>query len=148
MHLDRYKYYADASFFDFEFESEGPKGKIKKIARFLAIEKNVYNFGFGDLDEHTGEISDTIVTNNGDGFKVLATVASIILDFISIFINASIFIKGSTPVRTRWYQMNISAFWEDIHHTIEVFGYKNGEWDYFKRGHHYEAFLGRNKRLL
>jgi hypothetical protein len=75
MKLDRYPYYTDADFFDFEFESHGPKGNIKKVARFLRIEHNLYNFGFGDLNKTNGDISDTIVSNNGDGAKVLATVA-------------------------------------------------------------------------
>src|SRR5580692_3512185 len=67
MNLERYPYYANPSFFDFEFESEGAKGTIKKIARFSTIGTNLYNFGFGDLDEATGDISDDVVTNNGDG---------------------------------------------------------------------------------
>jgi hypothetical protein len=45
------------------------KGKVKKIVRFTEIKKAVYNRAFGDLDELTGEISDTIVTNNNDSKK-------------------------------------------------------------------------------
>lgn len=33
-----------------------------------------WNLGFGDLDEKTGNISDSVVSDNGDGRKVLATV--------------------------------------------------------------------------
>jgi hypothetical protein len=87
MKLDRYPYYADSSFFDFEFESEGPKRKIRKIARFIKIRQNLYSFGFGDLDAQTGDISDTVVSNNGDGVKVLATVAHIVQDFTTVFIS-------------------------------------------------------------
>ncbi|MGG7034182.1 MAG: DUF6934 family protein [Flavobacterium sp.] len=35
--------------------------------------KGYYNLGFGDLDLETKAINDEIVTNNGDGQKVLVT---------------------------------------------------------------------------
>jgi hypothetical protein len=62
---DKYTYRTNGSFLDYEFESIGSKGTIKKVARFSKIDDNLYNFGFGDLDESTGEISGLIVTNNG-----------------------------------------------------------------------------------
>jgi hypothetical protein len=145
MNLERYPYYANPSFFDFAFESDGSKGTVKKIARFMPIGINLYNFGFGDLDEATGDINDDVVTNNGDGDKVLATVAGIIYDFTSMFSGAAIFIQGSTPARTRWYQMGINRHWEEIGRIFEVFGRRNEKWEYFKKGSVYEAFIGRHK---
>ncbi|WP_394351245.1 DUF6934 family protein [Sediminibacterium roseum] len=32
--LDRYEYVTSETMLDFEFENEGPKGKIRKIVRF------------------------------------------------------------------------------------------------------------------
>ena len=145
MTLERYPYYANPDFFDFEFESEGPKGTVKKIARFSSIGTNLYNFGFGDLDEATGDISDDVVTNNGDGEKVLATVAGIIYDFTAKIAEAAIFIQGTTPSRTRWYQMGINKNWEEIGRIFEVFGRRNGQWEHFTKGPNYEAFIGRRK---
>ncbi len=43
--------------------------------------KDYYNLGFGDKDEKTGEISDLVITNNGDSQQVLATVASTVYAF-------------------------------------------------------------------
>ncbi len=77
---EKYIYKTNTSFLDYEFESIGPKGVIKKIARFNLLENNIYNFGFGDLNHVTGEISDTVISNNNDGDKVLITVANIISD--------------------------------------------------------------------
>jgi hypothetical protein len=37
---DKYLYNTNSSFLDFEFESIGPKGIIKKVARFSEIGKN------------------------------------------------------------------------------------------------------------
>lgn len=48
---EKYLYNTNSTFLDYEFESTGPKGVIQKVARFQEIEHNIYNFGFGDLDE-------------------------------------------------------------------------------------------------
>ena len=129
---DKYKYNTNSSFLDFEFESIGPKGVIKKVARFSEMGNNIYNFGFGDLDETTGEISDTVVSNNSDGDKVLATVASIIYDFTSIYTRAAVFIQGTTSARTRRYQMGIKKIWTQISPIFEVLGLKNEKWEQFR----------------
>ena len=147
MTLDRYPYYANSSFFDFEFESKGPRGAIKKIARFTQIGVNLYSFGFGDLDTISGDLSDKAVSNNGDKDKVLATVAAIIYDFTSLFLDAAIFIKGSTAARSRWYQMNINAHWKEIGKMFEVFGYRKSKWEPFHKRDNFEAFLGRRKNI-
>lgn len=81
MQLPKYTFKTNLTFLDYEFESIGPKGKVKKIVRFTEIQKAVYNLAFGDLDELSGEISDTAVTNNNDSKKVLSTVAAIVNHF-------------------------------------------------------------------
>lgn len=142
---DKYLYKTNSSFLDYEFESVGPKGVIKKIARFSEMGTNVYNFGFGDLDEASGEISDTVVSNNGDGDKVLVTVANIIYDFNSVYLKAAVFIQGTTPARTRRYQMGINNYWPQINTIFEIFGLKDQKWQLFRPGENYNAFLGRRK---
>lgn len=145
LNLERYEFQTNPNFFDYEFESIGAKGTIKKVARFSLIQRGLYNFGFGDLDEKTGEISDTIVSNNGDGDKILATVAQIIYYFTGIYQDAWIFIKGTNAARTKWYQMGISKHWEQIDPIFEILGYREGKWESFRKGVNYEAFLGRRK---
>jgi hypothetical protein len=142
---NKYLYSTNNHFLDYEFDSTGPKGMIKKVARFSEMETNLYNFGFGDLNEVTGEISDTIVSNNGDGDKVLRTVASIIYDFNAIYKNAAVFIKGSSPARTRKYQMGINKYWAEIDPIFEIWGIEKGKWELFQKGQNYEAFIGRRK---
>jgi hypothetical protein len=140
-----YSYSTNDSFLDYEFESTGPKGVIKKVARFSAIGENLYNFGFGDLDESTGEISDTSVSNNGDDDKILITLARIIFLFTLAYPPAAVFIRGTSPSRTRRYQMGINKHWEQINPVFEVFGLKNEKWEPFRKDENYEAFLGRRK---
>lgn len=148
INLDKYIYQTNSSYLDYEFESIGTKGIIKKVARFSSIGTNIYNFGFGDLNQVTGEIDDITISNNGDGDKVLATVASIIYDFTGFYKDAAVYIKGSSAAKTRRYQMGINKYWEQINPVFEVFGSKNEKWEPFKTDENYEAFIGRRKAFF
>lgn len=145
MQLPRYTYLTNENFLDYEFGSTGPKGSIKKVVRFMQISDNVFNLGFGDLDETTGEISDIAVTNNNDSRKVLATVAATIHDFILQYPDAWIIAKGSTLSRTRLYRMGITNHWAEISVEFEVFGLKDDLWEPFEMRRDYQAFLIRHK---
>jgi hypothetical protein len=64
MNLEKYTMDADEELFTFEFESHGPKGRIRKIVQYTKTNwKDIYNLGFGDKDENTGEISDFSISN-------------------------------------------------------------------------------------
>ena len=143
MHLEHYQYRTNEQNIDYEFESVGPIRKILKIARFTKIGEYLYNFGFGDLDPTTGNISDTVVSNNSDGDKVLATVANIIVNFFEIYPHADVFIKGTSDARTRRYQMGISKYFGEISRSLEILGYFEGNWVPFEKGINYQAFVGR-----
>ncbi len=140
-----YKFYTNRSKFEFEFNSTGVKGVITKIARFDEIDENVYNFSFGDLDTETGDISDSVTTNNGDRDMVLATAGEIVYYFSGVFSNSLIFIQGSNAVRTRLYQQALNKYWAEISSLFEVWGRTNDDWQYFEKGRNYNAFLGRRK---
>jgi hypothetical protein len=142
MHLDHYQYRTNDESIDYEFESIGPSKTILKIARFSKIDESLYNFGFGDLDEKTGDINDTVVSNNNDGDKVLTTVANIIANFLEIYPDAKVFIQGTNKARTRRYQMGIAKHLSEIEDFIEILGYNNGNWEPFQKGTNYQAFMG------
>ena len=141
MYLERYRYHINESFLDYEFISEGPKGKIKKIVRFTSISGNIYNLAFGDLNQTSGEISDTIVTNNSDSRKVLATVAATVHDFTTQYPKAIIFAQGSTHSRTRLYRIGITNHLPQIQLEFEIFGLQNEIWELFEVRKDYDAFL-------
>ena len=143
--LDRYDFSVNPTFFDYEFDSVGPKGIIRKVARFSLIQTSLYNFGFGDLDPLTGEIADTVVSNNNDGDKVLGTVAQIIYYFTGVYQGSAVFIQGTSTARTRRYQMGIAKHWEVIGSVFEIVGLTNGKWEVFRHGVNYEACIGRRK---
>jgi len=147
MNLDRYVYLTNNDFHDYEFYSEGPNGKIKKVVRFTCIRKGnpgVYNLGFGDINS-AGLVDDTAISNNADRDKVLATVASTILDFCNRHGNHYIYASGSTQSRTRLYQMGIARLWGKIQAEFEVYGLLDNEWHEFGRNTNYEAFLVKRK---
>lgn len=151
MHLERYEYLTNKSFLDYEFYSEGPNGKIRKIIRYnLRNAKGVsyFNLGMGDWNEDTKRIDYNVITNNKDSLKVLATVASTVIAVTDHFPDMSIYAIGSTPSRTRLYQMGIISHWSEINTCLDVFGYKNDCWEAFRKNINYEAFLVKRKQFV
>lgn len=143
MQLPRYDHYTDESKTVFEFVSTGPKGCIRKLVEYVDTGSgNLYNLGFGDINENDGRIDDTIVSNNGDRQKVLATVAATVDEFTSNYPHAIIFATGSTDARTRLYRIGIHRHLLEIQDKFAIFGYcKINYWEEFTRGKDYLAFL-------
>jgi len=146
MKYDRYDFIVGDSFMFYEFESDGPKGKVTKLIHYTEMElKGFYNLGFGDKDHKSGEIDDTIITDNGDSQKILATVAYTVYSFTDKYPNSWIYAKGSTKARTRLYRMGISNNLDFIVQDFEIHGLKNDSWFKFERNVDYEAFLIKKK---
>lgn len=147
MKFEKYQLESDRKLLLFEFTSVGPKGKVIKLVQYTETNlKGYYNLGFGDQDEKTGEINDTVITNNGDSKKVLATVASTIYAFTDRHPEAWIHVKGSNTVRTRLYRMGITNNLVEIKKDFHVFGLKDDKWHEFRRGTEYEGFLIQRKK--
>lgn len=148
MELERYDFVTTESGLDYTFFSKGPNGKIIKKVRFRPTYINgflVFNLAFGDWNEKSEQLDDLSISNNNDVKKVLGTIAYIVLDFTERFRNSTVHAKGSTSSRTRLYQMGIVAQYQEIDKLLEVFGYKDNEWQPFKKGINYEAFTVRRK---
>lgn len=99
MDLKCYAYEADNDFQNYEFNSEGPRGRIKKSVRCTKMQEGcpaIFNLDFGDVSDHTNGIDDLAVSDNSDTIVVLATVASIVNDFFIHHGNHYIFARGST----------------------------------------------------
>ena len=136
------------TFLDFEFESDGPNGRIKKVVRYSPQNANgvtYFNLAFGDWNRETRKIDDSAVSNNKDKERILATVAATVLEFTAHFPDVMVYAKGSTPARTRVYQMGISARWLEIESVLLVFGFRNGVWQSFQKSVNYGAFLATRK---
>ena len=126
----------------FEFTSEGPKGKILKEVQYAKTQTpDLYILGFGDKNHLTGNINDTVVTNNGDSQKVITTVAATVEMFMKQYPHALIYATGSNKVRTRLYRMLISNNLNLIKENFEVLGLKNDEYYLFEKNTDYDGFL-------
>ena len=149
MNPDTYKFSASDTFLDFEFESNGPNGKVRKIVRYSPQNAGgitFFNLGFGDLNSKTGKIGDLASTNNQDRAKILATIAATVLEFTLHFPDVMVYAKGSTPARTRLYQIGISSDWTEIEPILHVFGYEhNNGWLPFRKNVNFQAFLVKRK---
>lgn len=65
MNLERYPVKADDDFKRFEFFSEGPWGRIRKVVQFQQDGNDfLYNLAFGDWDEISGGINHNSRSNN------------------------------------------------------------------------------------
>ncbi len=146
MKLPRYELKAEKSLRVFEFISEGPKGKIPKLIKFSETTlKGFYNLAFGDKSIETGEIDDSVVSNNGDSEQVLATVVSAVYSFTNQEDEAWVYATGSTKSRTRLYRMGITKYLDEVKQDFLVFGLREGEWEDFEKGVDYTAFVVKRK---
>lgn len=144
MFLERYEYKKSASSDQFYFHSDGPKGRIRKVVVYKYLGKindfHNFNVGFGDWDPKSGKINDLTVTDNKDREKVLATVAATAVEFTRTKRKCRLIIGGSTPARTRLYQMKIAAYYDNISELFDIQGRTEMGWEKFKRGKNYSAF--------
>jgi hypothetical protein len=146
MNLPHYSYLT-SDFQTYEFYSEGPKGQIKKVITFSCIQDDppVYNLALVDVDPITGLTSDLTVSDNGDREIILATVAYAVKDFSAHYGSHFIYARGSTPVRTRLYQMSIAGLFEEISRDFDVFGIIEDISYPFQQNVNYDAFLVKRK---
>ena len=125
----------------YSFTSVGKKGIILKVVIFTEISPNLYNLGFGDYDFENESIDDEVESKNGDMEKILATVIAIVGDFFDLHSKSTIFLTGSTSIRTRLYQIAISKYFEEFSDFYQIKGSINGISEQFQKDKNYESFL-------
>lgn len=145
--MSKYPLSSSDKLLTFEFISEGPQGLIHKLVRYQPTNlKDVYNLAFGDKDHKTGEVDDTIISNNGDSDKVLATVVATVYAFTDKYPEAWIYATGSTEARTRLYRMGIAKYFSEAKEDFEILGERNDDWESFRKSVVYEGFLVRRRK--
>lgn len=126
----------------FEFESVSEQLVVRKVIEYQLINEGLelYNLAFVDILEDDS-LSDLSVTNNRDMPKVLATVYRSMLIFFERKPTARIYIKGSTPSRTRLYQIAISKYLEEFQEKFRILGFLGTDVLPFEKGTNYDSFI-------
>jgi hypothetical protein len=126
----------------FEFDSISPQKHIRKIVEYTPLPQNpnIYNLGFGDLQDD-GSIDDLIVSDNNDTEMVLSTIVRTIISFFEYRPEKTVLFLGSTESRTRLYQIIISKYIDEAKDTFQIRGIRNNEVESFVKGVSYDAFL-------
>lgn len=108
---------------EYYFQSEGPQGKIIKKVIFSPMDEDLWNLAFGDL--HNGDIDDSIISNNNDIVKILATIVKIAYEFSAEFPTRSIHIKPVDKKRKQLYNNVFRRNFEIISQTFHIIGTSN-----------------------
>lgn len=146
MELQTYDISQDRKSRSFGFTSIGPKGPIPKLILYQSTSiPNLYNLAFGDYIPQTGELDDLVISDNGDGEKVLATVVSTIHHFFDENPSAVVYLTGSTSSRTRLYRIAIAKYLPVFEEKFEILGELSEGWEGFKTNIEYEGFFIRLK---
>jgi hypothetical protein len=143
-----YPFEASEDYLYFWFESKSNERRIAKVVEFAEIRENVFNLAFGDLDE-TGDLNDLIVSNNGDMYKILATVTQIVITFFSSYPDRQVYFTGSSQARTRLYRAILNREIESWSTMFAVKGVVKGEPIPFQSSIEFDGFLiSRNLMII
>lgn len=105
----------------FDFYSDGPNGKFLKRAEFMRTDSDkVYSLVFGDVMPN-GDIDDSVISNNGDRNKILATLAYIIELYLNQYPDRWVYFIGNTLSRTRLYRMAISTNYIELSMKFSIY---------------------------
>lgn len=139
-----YPFEASGDYLCFWFESCSSGCTIPKIVEFEEIEIGTFNLAFGDIDSH-GRLNDSVVSNNGDTEKVLATVVQTVLTFLEVYPGRRVYFSGNSPARNRLYRALLSRDIENWSKIFEVVGVTEGERVAFRKDVNFEGFIVRRK---
>ena len=150
MKLERYelKWVSDDGL-QYQFYSTGPKGRILKVILFEeSDDPHIYNLLFGN-QLSDDDVDCYSIDNNGDRDKILATVAMVVYRFTTTYPDRQVYIKGSSPSRTRLYRMALTLFYEQLNIDFDIYGRASGKDNFsiekFQKTKQYDAFIIRKK---
>lgn len=148
MHLDHYDAIAHRDKRTFSFFSKGPKGIVRKGIYFQQLEGMSFNLAFGNWNDNTQHIDDMGRIDNGDGRKILITVAVTLLTFLEKNPGSKVFFQGNTAGKRRLYQMAARYSLMQIGYLVEVEGFCNQVWEPFRPNKKYDALSVRARRKV
>lgn len=138
MNIEGYDFETDEERLIFIFESKSEIKSIVKIVAYIPLSNSRYNLGFGDLIEN--KVSDTEISNNGDGAKVLATVIKTMFLFFEKYSNYTFVIEGSTNRRTRIYNWLLDRYYDELIQRFIILGLLDNAFVPFEKSNLYKSF--------
>lgn len=146
MNIENYHLIPNNASTRFEFMSIGSRGMINKVIEFQPSSiPSVFNLAFGDKFSNDNVFDDLAVSNNGDTQKVLGTVIAALNIFFDVHPNAIVYATGSTPARTRLYQIGINKFYEEAIKDFYLYGQIDDKLYMFEKGKNYDGFIVKRK---
>ena len=113
---------------------------MNKVLLFKYLDDpEVYEIILGNL-RTDGSIDVERAGDYDHADTVLSTVAKAIAFFLADRPEAEIFIEGTTPTRTRLFQMAIVRELDDLGQYFDVYGFTDGREEIFQSGRNYQAF--------
>lgn len=142
MNYPSYVFHSNEDPTQFFFESIGPKGIIQKSVILTPTEENnIFNLGLVDVDSISGELSDMVVTDNGDTNKILATIFQIIWQYTGRNPTHWIIFAGNSSARNRLYRMAINHALNEIYKSFSLLGFTGDNWETFEPTKTYQIYL-------
>ena len=130
----------------FTFNSVGQNGVIPKIIIYSKTDlPDYYNLALGDV-RTDGTVDVFSKSNNGDMEKILATVIQTLMVFLAYHPEANVFFAGSTPTRTRLYQIVLNKEIDKVDSTLKVLGLYEDYLEPFEPNKNYEGFVVSKKK--
>jgi len=131
----------------YTFLSCGPKGNIDMTIQFTPTEEDgIFNLAFGILDKD-GKMDDTIINNNGDRNKIIATVIAAINEFTHHYPDKLVCFSGHTEGRNRLYRGALSIYLEQWLQNYAVWGLKeDNSFELFKKNTPYSGYIIKRKK--
>lgn len=139
----------DRPFYDFRpgadtrtysFTSAGPRPVEKRIIYAKTNLPNFFNLALADVEED-GSLNFYSVRNNGDLETIMATVAQTLLIFFQHYPTANVAFSGSTPARTRLYQIILARERQAVAGSFIISGVRNNSLELFQPNRDYEGFV-------
>ena len=140
MKIPFYNFAAGADARRFTFISEGPR-PIEKVVLYSESDlPDYYILSLADL-EPDGELNYFSARNNGDLERIMATVAQTLLAFFAYYPTARVAFAGSTPSRTRLYQIVLTRELQAASEKFVISGLRNTAIEPFAPNQTYDGFV-------
>ena len=139
----------DRPFYDFQigaeartffFISKGPRTIAKQVIYAETTLPEFFNLALADVEED-GSQNFYSVRNNGDLERIMATVAQTLLVFFRTYPSAKVAFTGSTPARTRLYQIILAREIQAVATDFVLSGVKNNNLEDFRPNRDYDGFV-------